>query len=176
MRSSVAVIMLCSAILAACSEPTSPEAFDMGPAFSKAPVHSVTGGGRVDYTGVDNLPDGYTEMHSISARSRPDGSVEGQLESHWPAPYDVKFHGAVDCLKVEGNTATVGFTITRSDNPTFPKGSRWVFRIKDDGAQDAITSYGSIGLPALTCQTPRVLEIFDTLPLFALTNGNFNVR
>jgi hypothetical protein len=177
MRSSVPALVLCSAILMACSDPTTPEAFDVEPAFAKVPTHSITGGGRVAYSDP-GVPEGYTEVQTISARSRPDGSADGHVESHWPAPSDVKFHGAVDCLRVDAKVATVGFTITRSDNPNFPEGTRWVVRVKDGGKQDAISWYVRFHPSSTsTCQTPAVVAWFNAnSPWYALTNGNFTVK
>jgi hypothetical protein len=177
-RTANAVTLVCSLVVgAACADaPTAPDQ-DPGPLFSSnAPLSSVTGGGRVVYDpgAIPGYPD-YAETYGISARARPDGSVEGMIESHWPAPYDVEFHGAVGCLKVVGNIAVIGYEVTRTDNDAgYPVGSRWVFRVRDDGTgpdTDAISYFYPVGNVG-ACQT---LNLTNT-PWFTWTDGNITIR
>ena len=140
-----------------------------------APERSVSGGGRVDYD-FAGLPEGYRETYGFSARQRPDGSVDGNIEFHWDAPYDLKAHGDITCLNVQGNGAWIGFAITRSDQPEgFPVGAEVVFYVADNGSghaapADQVSFF--FGAPAQVCQyqdgPPRAL--------FDWTHGNVTVR
>ena len=176
MQSFVRVIIASSFLVGACvSEPDDSDNLgSAGEAVSRAPQHSLTGGGRVDYD-LDFLPSGYSETYGISARLRPDGSAEGNIEFHWDPPFDVKAHGDITCLKVQGNAAGVGLVITRSDNPAFPEGLELIFSVVDNGsghnAPDQISGFG--GAPAEVCQD---LDLGDGGGLFDWTHGNITVR
>ena len=180
MRVLVPAVVVSALFVTACEsgptdiQPLTPDAT----AFARsAPTHSVTGGGTVVYDTDPGYEVGSRESYGISARQRPDGSVEGMIEMHWPAPYDLKAHGTVTCLNVEGNQAWIGFAISRTDQPdAFPVGSQWVFFVTDNGAgknsaPDQVSYFFRVADAAL-CST--LSGPINTQ--FDWTNGNLTVR
>lgn len=178
MRSSVIIGLGSSLIMGACfTEPVDdPDGDpDIVAVARNAPTHSVSGGGRVDYD-LEGLPEGYRETYGFSARQRPDGSVDGNLELHWDPPYDVAAHGDITCLNVQGNGAWIGFVITHTNQPeSFPVGGESVFHVVDNGSggnapDDQVSFF--FGAPAAVCG----YLVGPPAELFDWTHGNVTVR
>ncbi len=143
-----------------------------------APTHSVSGGGRIDYPENNEfgVPPGYSETYGFSARQRPDGTVDGNIEMHWDPPFDFKVHGDIACLNVVDNGAVIGMVVTRTDNPGFPEGLELLVAVVDNGSghnapPDQIS--GFFGGPPDFCQG---LSVGDFGGLYAWTHGNVTVR
>ncbi len=84
---------------------------------------------------------------------------------------DLQFQARVTCLRVEGNEATIGGVITKSNFPTIPEGGGIVFYVQDNGEPGAGTdeffAHGQPDVPT-SCPAPA-----DTIPP---TNGNIEVH
>jgi hypothetical protein len=176
MRQSIVLLAITSSFFAACLTEPDDELGSSTDELRGTPVHTVSGGGQVQYPDGFGLPPGYAENYGFSARQRADGSVDGQIELQWDPPYDFKAHGEVSCLHVDGNSAYLGFTITHSDNPAFGPGVEGVFEVQDHGsgagaAPDTI-SFFLLGFPLALCDQfpPGAFGAFDW------THGNVTVR
>src|ERR687891_2735232 len=80
------------------------------PATSNPVVASATGSGHMV------RPDGTFRSFSFSARKSADGSVKGQLQLN-SRGFEVFVHIAIDCLRIEGNTAHMSGLITHTSDP-----------------------------------------------------------
>jgi hypothetical protein len=80
------------------------------PAAPNPVVASATGSGHMV------RPDGTFRSFSFSARKYADDSVKGQLQLN-SRGFDVFVHIAVDCLRIEGNTAHMSGLITHTSDP-----------------------------------------------------------
>lgn len=98
---------------------------------STAPVHRVTGGGKLDISNFDpTLP---PETYAFTASVDGEGNVSGQMQVRFSDPL-VSFHADVTCLAVSGSDAWLGIVVTHTDAPDLmPLGAqRWV-RVQDNG-------------------------------------------
>ena len=169
--------------LAACSTPTMTDAPAMAPSasaeLSKAGAeHSVTG------SGLQAIAPGFAYTVEVSVHSDANGNVSGQIHARvldltlfgLPAGTSTN-EGVPTCMRVVGNTAYIGFVITKSTDPAvFPIGSQNVFWVRDGGANGA--DVGHLG-PSWGFD-PSGLICTDTppagLPADPITHGNFIVR
>jgi hypothetical protein len=90
-------------------------------------VASATGSGHMV------RPDGTFRSFSFAATKRADGTVKGQVQLN-SRSFDVFVHIAVDCLRVEGNTAFMSGRITHSSDPAqgfIGELNRWA--VQDNG-------------------------------------------
>jgi len=96
---------------------------------SSAPVHQVTGGGKLDVSQFGLAP----ETYAFTASQDADGTVRGQMQVRFSDPL-VEIHADVTCLSVDGTSAWIGLVVTRSDDESLmPLGAeRWV-RVQDNG-------------------------------------------
>jgi hypothetical protein len=100
------------------------------PADPNPVVASATGSGHMV------RPDGTFRSFSFAAVKRADGRVSGQVQLN-SRSFDVIVHIAVDCLRVDGNTAYMSGRITRVDNPAegeVGELNRWA--VQDNGEGD----------------------------------------
>ena len=130
------------------------------------PVHWVSGGGTVQYSGTLNT-------HAFTVRIDADGQVRGQAEFQLRF-IDATVHAELNCLEVVGNDAWIGGTITHSSNPAVVgPGLGILFRVQDNGEGD--------GSPA-DMTSPLVwgaVPLCNTTPPMSLiewTNGNVRVK
>ena len=95
----------------------------------RAPVHRVTGGGKLDVSAFSLPPETYGFTASVDA----DGAVRGQFQAHLSDP-EVAFHAEVTCLVVQGHDAWLGFVVTHTDDPSAMSvgAERWL-RVQDNG-------------------------------------------
>ena len=127
MRSSYLTGLLAVAVLAACDEPTVPEA----PVMAVVPEASASSSG-----GVATLASGSGHMivggerrtFAFSATGRRDGSASGTFELH-ARQADSRIHGEVVCMTSFGGMAWIGGRVT--DGPW--EGYDAVFRVLDLG-------------------------------------------
>ena len=147
----------------------------------------TTSSGRDSVTGFGKVLDlgavGYVYAGSVTATSGPSGagpiSGSGGLS---PGSYYFKVGdgGAVTCLRVEGNRATVGFT---AQDP-FGTGAGPVYRlmfIEDNGPTGDRLDDATLAAPATTCPAPTAAD-FDGFDLGGqhipslVTSGDFVVH
>jgi hypothetical protein len=100
-----------------------------------------------------------TVIISVAAKSGPSGENPAGLINVINKTRKTHVLESVQCLRVQGNLATAGAVVTKSDDPLLPKGStlHWWFSdhgpaaLRKDGAFS--TPIGSVVDP-LTCPTP----------------------
>jgi hypothetical protein len=169
--------------LVACSTPTMTDAPAMAPSASAALAkggveHSVTG------SGLQDIAPGFKYAFEVSVQSDASGNVSGQIHARvldltlfGLPPGTSTNEGVPTCMRVVGNTAYIGWVITKSSDPAvFPVGSLNVFWVRDGGANGA--DVGHLG-PSWGFD-PTGLICTDTppagLPADPITHGNFVVR
>ena len=98
---------------------------------ANAPVHSVSGGGKVDWSSLTQAAG--VETYGFTASVDGNGDVKGEFQASWNTP-DVTFHADVTCLAVSGNEAWLGLVVTQTHDPVaFPIGTQGVMRVRDNG-------------------------------------------
>lgn len=174
-----AALSLVVLFAAACGEQSAPtETAPESPSFarsSNAPVHSVTGGGKVDWSSLSQAAG--VETYGISASIDGNGVVKGQFQSSWNTP-DVTFHADVTCLAVSGSDAWLGLVVTKThDAVAFPVGTEGVMRVRDNG-QGASAADDELGYWVLTragnCAAMPTGGVFSTLVPWIY--GNLQVK
>jgi hypothetical protein len=183
MRAQLVALGLLPGLLVACSNGPAPARL-AGPAasFSKsanaspnAPAHSVTGGGKVDFS-ILGPPSG-VETYGFEASIDGNGNVKGQFQATFTVP-SVKFHADITCLAVDGNDAWMGAVVTQTHDPVaFPVGTEGVIRARDNG-QGANAADDELGYWVLTsassCTAMRTDGVYGAL--FPWIHGNVQVR
>ena len=174
-----AVLATVLALLGACNAPTDTrDATDRQERASRfdrasAPVHQVSGGGKLDISNF--FPDLPPETYAFEASVDATGRVRGQIEIRFSDPA-AQIHGDVTCLAVSGTSAWIGIVVTQSDNPAaMPVGSGWWARMEDNGEgandpPDRLSSFRPGG-GAARCNERRPIA----MP-FAWMHGNIRVR
>ncbi len=122
------------AALVACESPTAATTAAVdAPGFARsanAPVHRVSGGGKLDISTLFSLP---PEQYGFTASVDGNGVARGQMHANFSAP-DVTFHMEISCLSVNGNDAWLGGTVTQThDASIYPVGTSFIFRVQDNG-------------------------------------------
>ena len=142
---------------------------------SKAPVHHVSGGGKVDFS-ILGPPNG-EETYGFNASVDDAGNVKGEFQATFTRP-DVTFHAEVTCLAVNANNAWIGAVVTETHDPVlWPVGTQGVIRVQDngEGANEPPDALGYwVLVPANTCGLQRVGGVYSAL--FPWTHGNAQVR
>jgi hypothetical protein len=87
-------------------------------------TESARGGGHITF------PDG-RRTFAFTAKTKSDGTTQGQFQLNNREEFGGKEHGVVTCLEVQGNGAWVGGVVTHSDGTT--KGLVRVWRVIDNG-------------------------------------------
>jgi hypothetical protein len=77
------------------------------------------------------LPDGTRRQFSFNARQHADGTVTGHAVIHNPG-FDFRSQLDITCLRVEGNGASFGGSVRRSNDPFF-EGQNGFFTVFDNG-------------------------------------------
>jgi hypothetical protein len=142
---------------------------------ANAPVHSVTGGGKVDWSSLSQAAG--VETYGISASIDGNGEVKGEFQASWNTP-DVTFHADVTCLAVSGNEAWLGLIVTQTHDPiAFPVGTQGVMRVRDNG-QGAAAADDELGywvlVPASACAAKPTNAPWNTLVPWI--HGNLQVK
>ncbi len=130
-------------------------------------IESARGGGHW------HLATGALRTFAFTAKTRADGTVQGQYQVNNRDVSGSKEHGTVTCLEVDGNEAWIGGVITHSSVP-YREGIRRVFYVVDrgEGSGDR-PDQASMFLVALTtaeCHTRPYI------PPEELEGGNIQVR
>jgi hypothetical protein len=166
-------------ILAACGEQNAPTQLAAeSSSFARsasAPVHSVTGGGKVDWSSLSQAAG--LETYGISASIDGNGVVKGQFQASWNTP-DVTFHADVTCLAVSGSDAWLGLVVTQThDAAAFPVGTQGVMRVRDNG-QGANATDDELGFWVITaasnCAAKPAGGVYSTLVPWI--HGNVQVK
>ncbi|HKJ03866.1 MAG TPA: hypothetical protein VJ997_15475 [Longimicrobiales bacterium] len=172
-------LVACTGLLAACSEGSTP--LDVSPSFARsanAPVHKVSGGGKVDFT-IVGRPDSGMETYGFNASVDGNGDVKGEFQATFSSP-DVTFHADVTCLAVDGNNAWLGVVVTQThDEDAFPVGTPGVIRVQDNGEGNNATGPDQLGYwvlngNAAACGAMRTDGVFGVL--FPWIHGNAQVK
>ncbi len=106
----------------------------VGPSFAasaNAPVHSITGGGKVDVT--SRFPGFDESTISLTASVDGNGVAQGQLKATFSIPFEEKVHMELSCLAVDGNEAWIGGTVTKSHPNGTWLGRVFIVRFQDNG-------------------------------------------
>lgn len=179
-RARLAGFGLLAGLFTACADGAIPtKALGPSPSFdrsSNAPVHLVSGGGKVDFSILGGGAG--EETYGFNASVNGDGEAKGEFQSKFTIP-EVTFHADVLCLSVAGNDAWLGVIVTQTHDPVaWPVGTEGVIRVRDngEGANDPPDALGFwvTGVSASTCVQQRVTGVFSFL--FPWTKGNAQVR
>jgi len=149
-----------------------------GGAHAAAPA-TPSSNGHGGYTVTDTNGRQVHRQFSFSATTKKDGTVNGSAELHNPA-FDPTFsmHVDVTCLKVTGNVASFGGTVTKTSDPAFGPGGydRAFWTVVDNGepgTNDTISAvFFDNVVPPSACQfiTP------SDFPQQPIENGNVQVK
>ena len=157
------------ALLAACAEsPTAPLPNDIRPSLvvATAAGPSASGAGHITTCALRGF--------SFTAVTQTNGRVTGAAELDNRC-LGVRYHVAVSCLVVVGNTAYMGGIITSASDPSFV-GQNQVFAAQDNGEggnapPDLLSGSLSAFDPTITCDNPA-FQLTPSLP----TDGSIQVR
>jgi hypothetical protein len=138
-------------------------------------THSDDTGPNHDFvngSGILDRGDGAAAKFHVNAKSAADGSqAQGKMFlQDKNLPMDQSFQADVTCLSVDGNSASIGGVVTRSNDPGNPEGS---------GVQAFVTDNGEPGdqdgfLVVFTESPPEVCE--DPISITVSEKGNFVVH
>ena len=159
----------------ACESPTRPSLPPVGDALfsasASAPVHQVTGGGKLSDVARD-----FIETYAFTASIDGDGNVKGEIQIRFADAATDEFHSRITCLSVNGNSAWLGGVITQTHDETLaPVGTEFWLRVQDNGQgagalPDRMSSV-RLGAPAAVCNEQRAA---GTPWIFI--DGNIKVR
>ena len=172
----MSVLLLTSAfVLVGCEGPVQPiQDLAGAPALSRssaAPVHQLTGGGKIDLSAFELFPETYAFSASVDGH----GNVRGQAQIRLSDPL-VSFHAEITCLAINGNSAWVGGSVTQSsDVGILSEGTQFWTRVQDNGEGEASSpdriGFIRLGASAAICGQRRPVG----MP-FLFTKGNLVVR
>jgi hypothetical protein len=174
------VTLVLAALACACgTDPVRPAGapFTAGPYLDNSPVDKVTGGGRVDVSGV--WPAAADAQLAITVSNREGGETRGTLTAQFSVP-DEAIQMDITCLAVDGDEAWIGGTVTWSHPSGSLLGNVYVVRLRDNGEGDAtpadrisfFRAGGPLG-PDRCLNKPTHSE-FDLL--FPLVSGNLTIH
>lgn len=167
-------------VATACNTDTTTAPLDVQPDFrsSRAPVHSVTAGGNLNYEEV--FPGYGIERYGFNAQVDGNGNVRGQFSSSWPGQKPL--HMAVTCLAVDGNQAWISATVTHSPDDALPEGLNFMFPVRDNGEGNGVSDEigrfftdGALTNRGLSTDCNDMPDLFAR-GSFPLTNGSLVVR
>lgn len=181
MKNTISGSALAVAVLlaVACSEQVTPTQLAApSPSLARsanAPVHSVTGGGKVDWSSLSQAAG--VETYGLTASIDGNGNVKGEFQASWNTP-DVTFHADVTCLAVSGSDAWLGLIVTQTHDPVaFPVGTQGVMHVRDNG-EGANAPNDELGYWVLTnasvCAAKPTGGVFGTLVPWI--HGNLQVK
>ncbi len=129
-------------------------------------VHSATGSGHTTFV-TEN------RTFAFTAHEYADGTDKGQAQIvNRDIPATI--HVSIDCLRVVATTAHMSGTITRSNNPTFPVGGRFIFSVMDNGegaaAPPDLITFAFLIPPATNCNNTTLA------PNQVVEHGNIQVH
>jgi hypothetical protein len=127
---------------------------------------SATGGGTT-------VEGGEKSTFTFNAIQHKNGTVSGHLVYHFRAA-DFSFHMDIDCLRIIGNHAVIGGTVTKVTGPAPPyifEGAPAVFEVEDNGEGSAAPPdlISDVFFEVPTCQ------IFNAQPYLPI-DGNIQVK
>lgn len=196
MRSRYAILIL-AAVFTACeaSPVTQPEAIAPDPLALEAPslnshshgavLHTVAGGGTLNYLDGDELI--AVEHYGFNATLHADGTATGQLQGTWDWPNALdRLHAEVVCAEVNGNQAGIVVSVTKAMHKgiysPFPEGFLFGFAVRDNGEgtnadPDEISYfYGPIQNPPFACHGLAIGSWPFLWPQFEWTHGNVQIK
>ena len=169
-----------TAVLPNDGSPTTVLPPDGSPSFAtsgNAPVHSVSGGGKVDLSSFSQSAG--IETYGFHASIDGNGEVTGEFQATWDDLPAVTFHADVTCLAVAGNDAWIGAVVTQTHDPAaWPVGTEGVIHVQDNGQGANAPDHDQLGfwglINASFCETMPEFTPFDIL--FPWIHGNLQVR
>jgi hypothetical protein len=146
-------------------------------AEAAAPGPSSNGHGGITVTSTTGKE--AKRQFTFSAVTRKDGTVTGSAVLRNPE-FDFFAHFDISCLRVVGNSATFGGTVTKTNDPFFTEEGdgfdRGFFTVVDNGepgTQDTISSvFFDNVVPPQACQATGV----NDFPQRPIENGNVQVK
>jgi hypothetical protein len=143
------------------------------------PAHAVSGpssNGHGTYTVTGDDGKDYKRQFSYNAVTQKDGTVNGNAEIH-NAAYDFTAHIDVSCLLVDGNRASMGGTVTKSNDPGLGEGTFAFWTVYDNGEPGAgkdtmSATYFDFQAAPPSCQLIGAND-FDQTPI---EEGNIQVK
>jgi hypothetical protein len=132
---------------------------------------SVSGSAHFDFLGA-------LQTTTFHARVLNSGKVEGTVQLNAHDGSGVKFHGEVECVRVFGNEAVIGGTVTKSNLGGPREAIAFWIHVQDGGeGADAVDQWSDFiyylegaNVPANLC------EVALPFPLFPIEDGNIQVR
>jgi len=100
------------------------------------------------YTVTDSNSDTFKRQFSFNAVTQDDGTVTGNAEVQNPA-FQFTAHIDVSCLKVSGNHADMGGTVTNSNDPNLGPGTFAFWSVTDNGEPGSSTAGGTDTISAV---------------------------
>jgi len=159
------------AVLAAVVLPAAPA--------SAAPAPLIVAQPSANGHGTTINADGSKRQFSFSAVTRKDGTVTGSAVLHNPA-FDFFAKFDVSCLKVEGNRATFGGLVTKTNDPFFSSDGggfdRGFFTVVDNGEPGTGDTISSVFFDNEVGPEACELTGSEEFPQRPIENGNVQVK
>jgi hypothetical protein len=128
------------------------------------PLHWATGGGTIDWGNAGRVTYGFNAAVDMA------GNAGGVLQFNWRNA-GRKWHGAIDCLSVDGNQAYASGTITSGDY----EGMYFTFGVEDNG--EGVTATGPDRISTIVRRaTPWDCADLFPSPFKEWTNGNAQIK
>ena len=131
---------------------------------ASVPVVWATGGGTIIWGGTDRVTYGFNATLDMG------GDVRGMLQFNW-RDNDSKWHGAIDCLSVDGNQAYASGIFTSGDFA----GMYFTFGVRDNGEGATATGPDRISY-VIRSATPWDCHDHDPSIFKSWTNGNVQIK
>jgi hypothetical protein len=135
---------------------------------------AAAGGSGPSANGHANLViNGEKQTFSFDAKEMPDGSDQGtfQVKSRGQ---DITAHGDIDCLRVDGNTATMSGVITKSKEPVFGGATFILVTVVDNG--EGADAPPDLWSDVTVFFTPESCDIASLVPDEIVEEGNIQVK
>ncbi|UCG84894.1 MAG: hypothetical protein JSW71_13185 [Gemmatimonadota bacterium] len=131
---------------------------------ASVPVHWASGGGTIVWGGSGRVTYGFNVAADMA------GNAGGVLQFNW-RDGELKWHGAIDCLSVEGSQAYMSGELTNGQHA----GSFFIFSVEDNGEGATATGPDLISVVRVR-STPRDCHGPYEAPFKDWTNGNVRIR
>lgn len=131
---------------------------------ASVPVHWASGGGTIDWGTSGRVTYGFNAAVDMA------GNAGGALQFNW-RDGDRKWHGAIDCLSVDGNQAYMSGELTSGPDA----GAFFIFSVEDNGEGANATGPDLISVIRVR-PTPRNCHGPYQAPFREWTNGDVRIR
>lgn len=163
-----AVLLCVSALVVGCGDQTVPTAssgivgINLSQSGNDGP--SASGQGTL-------LLQGAYQTFAFHARQHKDGSVTGSFEGTWWWLGKTRFHGTLDCLRIEGNEAIMSGVVTKWNlqrDVSFPFWARVIDN--GEGSGNPTDQMTDVGASSVDCNSDM------TRQLYTIERGDIQVR